>query len=264
MPENTPLSQSELFSLLREEFDEKRSKNPLFSLRAYAKQLGISPSTLSRILGGKRGISKRAARQIIEHMKVEKPLTAAKLTDTMIPESTSERAFTELDVDQIAVLAEWYHFAILSLAETQHFQSDSHWIAVRLGITNREAKDALDRLLRLKMLRKTAGGKLRPTNEQFTTTDRVRNLGVRNTHRQFLNLAGNVLDRLDDTSLFEGSDFSGMTMAVDPNRIEEANRRIRLFRRRLCTYLEGGEKTEVYRLAIQLFPLSRASKGHQS
>ncbi len=252
-----PLPQSRLFALLKEEFDEKQARNPLFSLRAYANQLGISAATLSRIFNGKRAVSKRAAVRLLHRLQIDKPLLAARLINEASENKSDPETFTELDTDQIALLSDWYYFAILSLMETREFKSNESWIAERLGLTKIQAEAAVERLLRLKLIEKTPKGKLQSSGRQFTTSDRVRNLGARRTNRQFLDLAIAVLDRLDDEGLFEASDFSGMTMAIDPRRIPEANRRIRAFRRRLCAYLEGGENKQVYRLAIQMFPLSR-------
>jgi transcriptional regulator with XRE-family HTH domain len=253
----THLPQSKLFTLLKEEFDEKQARNPRFSLRAYADQLGMSAASLSRILNGKRPISKRSAQRILDRLQKDKPLLAARLSIEATDNSLTEDSFTELDTDQIALLSEWYHFAIMSLAETRGFKSDLSWIASRLGITKMEAEAAVTRLERLNLLIRNPKGNLRVSGRQFATSDRVRNMGVRRTNRQFIDLARAVLDRLDDGDLFEQSDFSGMTMAIDPKRIVEANRRIRIFRRRLCAFLEGGDKKEVYRLAIQLFPLTK-------
>jgi transcriptional regulator with XRE-family HTH domain len=259
-PSIASLPQAQLFEVLKKEFDEKQARNPLFSLRAYAKQLDMSAATLSRILNAKRTISKRAASRILDRIQVDKPLIAARLIKEASAKQPDPISFSELDADRIALLSDWHYFAILSLAETAGFKSDSSWVAARLGIPKREAQKALSRLERLELLERTPKGALRPSGRQFTTTDRVRNLGVRRTNRQFLELATKILDRLDEESLFTHSDFSGMTMAIDPKRIVEANRRIRAFRRRLCAYLEGGEKTQVYRLAIQLFPLSHSKE----
>lgn len=256
-PPLSNLPQRKLYSLLKNEFDEKRARNPRFSLRAYAKLLGLSAATLSRIFNGRRSISKKAAAHLMRRLQVDKPLLAASLNTENSDQQPSEVSFTQLDADQIALLSDWYHFAVLSLAETRGFKSEIAWISERLGITKTEAEAAVRRLERLQLLDRTAQGKLRASGRQFTTTDRVRNLGVRRTNRQFLQLASDVLDKLDDTAWFVASDFSGMTMVADPRRIIEANRRIRIFRRRLCAYLEGGEKKEVYRLAIQLFPLTQ-------
>ena len=46
-------------------------------------------------------------------------------------------------------------------------------------------------------------------------------------------------------------------MAIDPENLGEAKNMIKSFRKRLSKKLESGNKKEVYKLAIQLFPLSR-------
>lgn len=52
-------------------------------------------------------------------------------------------------------------------------------------------------------------------------------------------------------------EFTFITMAVDKSKMIEAKAMIREFRDKLCAYLEEGEKTEVYELAIQLFPRTK-------
>lgn len=40
----------------------------------------------------------------------------------------------QLSMDQFAIIADWYHFAILNLINTPGFKSDISWIAKRLGL----------------------------------------------------------------------------------------------------------------------------------
>ena len=51
-------------------------------------------------------------------------------------------------------------------------------------------------------------------------------------------------------------DFSAMTIALDLEKLPEAKTIIREFRQKMGTLLRNGNKTEVYQLAIQLYPLS--------
>jgi hypothetical protein len=46
-------------------------------------------------------------------------------------------------------------------------------------------------------------------------------------------------------------------VTTSQEKMEEAKRRIRLFRKELAAFLEEGEGTEVYSLNIQLFPQTR-------
>ena len=51
--------------ILKSELAHRQSRNPRFSLRAFANQLKIDPSALSRILSGKQGLTPRAADRVI-------------------------------------------------------------------------------------------------------------------------------------------------------------------------------------------------------
>lgn len=56
---------------IRSEFQILQSKNPAFSMRAFAKKLHVSPSALCEIMGGKRNISKKMALRILDRMQLQ-------------------------------------------------------------------------------------------------------------------------------------------------------------------------------------------------
>jgi hypothetical protein len=47
-----------------------------------------------------------------------------------------------------------------------------------------------------------------------------------------------------------------MTMAIDPSKLPHARKRILEFMEALSDELELGDRTQVYQLGIQLFPLT--------
>ncbi len=66
-------------------------------------------------------------------------------------------------------------------------------------------------------------------------------------------------NKLEEVEL-ELRDFSSMTIAGNPEKLAEAKTIIREFRQKLASLLRDGEKTEVYQIAIQLYPLIKTSK----
>lgn len=50
--------------VVKTEFLKRRSANPFYSLRTFAKELGIAPSHLSYLIRGERGLSKDNALQV--------------------------------------------------------------------------------------------------------------------------------------------------------------------------------------------------------
>jgi uncharacterized protein (TIGR02147 family) len=256
-------AQGHLRMLLIKEFQNRKSKNPSYSLRAFARYLDLFPSALSELLNAKRPVSVRVGEKILQRLPVsademlnllsalKKGAWERKARRTPWDESL-DSAFTHMDMDSFRLVSDWYYFGILSLAETAGFRDDAAWVSARLGITVFEAKDGLQRLTRLGLLRPNQQGQLAPTGAQLATTTDIPNIALRRSLHQNLDLARLSLDR-DGVN---ARDFSSITMAIDPARISEAKKLIKKFRRNLCRLLESGEKKEVYNLNIELFPLT--------
>jgi uncharacterized protein (TIGR02147 family) len=252
-------AQLEIRKILQTEFTRIRTKNPQYSLRSFARTLGLVPSALSEILGSDRPITKKMGEKILSRLAVP-PDQYLKLMDSLGVRNAATSAvgaavsanYIQMNMDHYHIITDWYYYAVLSLVEIKGFKEDPKWIAKRLGISNREAEQALVRLERLEMLVRDERGKLKPSGVSFTTTDGVANLAVRKRHLSNLDLAKRSLEK-DDVSL---RDFSEITMAVDVKKLGEAKDLIKKFRRELCQFMETGSKKEVYKLCVQLFPLS--------
>ena len=55
-------------SILKDELLRRIRQNPRYSLRAFARDLRLSPSRLSEVLSGKQGLSRQAAKAITERL----------------------------------------------------------------------------------------------------------------------------------------------------------------------------------------------------
>ena len=252
-------AQRALQQLLLQSLTQSRLRHPSYSLRSLAQKIGCSPAAVSEILSNKRRVSKKIAARIIERLGIE-PAAKQTLLSLFSTEPREQRqartphtAYTALATDQFKAVAEWYHFAILSLAETRDFRSDPQWIGARLNVGAPLIAKALERIERLGLMKRNNDGELVVTGEQFSTTDEIASTAIRGTHSAILDLARYSLER-DQVST---RDFTTMIMAVDPARLVKAKKMIRQFREKLCEYLEQGDRSEVYQLGINLFPLSR-------
>lgn len=225
---------------------KKQEKNPSYSLRAFAKFLGVNPTTLSLFLNGKRNISSNTLQKIVEKLQIDEGTQ-----QSLCIEENNKNNYEELNFELLSTISDWFYFAILSLAETDGFKGDPRWIAKRLNISLEQAKTAFNRLIKYQLL-VVDGEKIRPSGKQLATTDQIMNMAVRRNHLQALDLARNSIENVD----VEKRNFSAMTIATTPEKLEEAADKIRKFRRKITKFLESGEKKEVYRLSIQLFPLS--------
>lgn len=259
-----------LQQVLSDTLTQARIRNPAYSLRSFARLLRISPAALSEILNGKRRVSKKLAVRLLDRVNPN-PVELNKILRSFeaTPQSAESTASTEkraqkapgtkpasyqqLSMDHFNVVADWYHFAILSLAETEDFVGEAAWISQRLGLRKRVTETALKRLERLGLLIRDPAGHLQATGAQFSSPDEIASRALRRSHAQHLDLALHSLEAHE----IKVRDFTGITMAIDPEKLPEAKNRIRAFRDELCSYLESGSKKEVYRMNIQLMPLSR-------
>ena len=169
--------------------------------------------------------------------------------------------YLQLSADQFRIIGEWYHLAILSLIRTKGFVSKPEWIAQRLGITEREATQAVERLKRLELIEISTRGVIRRTSASLRTSDDVAHLSIRRAHEQSLDLAKEALQKVP-VGL---RDFTSVTMPTSPKRLARAKELIRKFQDELSDILEDESdpnipRDEVYQFCVQLFPLTKVSE----
>ncbi|MEE3079544.1 MAG: TIGR02147 family protein [Bdellovibrionota bacterium] len=243
---------------LNSEFEKRKKKNSLFSLRAFARNLDVSPAQLSQVLSGKRKLTQAMANKIAHGLSLS-PFEKESFFELLNPDSAKQKKNRlhdknrrKLEDDEFKLICDWEHFAILSLSEIKNNQWDSRWIARRLNIPIKKAADARDRLLRLGLV-EVDGQSFRQSSAPLTTSNDISNESIRRSHYQNLVLAEEKLESVD----VEEREFTTVTMASSPKKIKKAKLLVREFKRKLMEYMEEGEKTEVYTLAIQLFPLTQ-------
>lgn len=238
--------------ILLNEFLNAQSRNPQFSMRAYSKKVGVTQSAISEILSGKRNITVKMAMKILSGLDVSPDVIDEIMKRIDKKDGNSDRAFKPMDIDSFHLVSDWHYFALLSLAETKNFKSDPVWIAKRLDISVSKATEALDRLVRLGLLESNELG-IVATGIQYQVDPGIATPALKKAQRQNLELATSKLD----STKFEERDFTAITLCFDPDRMDEAKALIKEFRKRFSDLMESGEKKEVYKLCLQLFPLTQ-------
>ncbi|MES2769946.1 MAG: TIGR02147 family protein [Bdellovibrionota bacterium] len=249
---------------LNSEFARRCEANPAYSLRSFALALCVDAGTLSRILNGKQALSYKMAQKIVDKLDLspdqqkeffsslfhyQQSRKLEKVHEKNVNEAEYKGA--DLSVEYYRVIADWYHIALMEMTYLKSFKPDSRYLAQQLGITQAEAKLALERLLKLGLLTKK-NGKVIKTNEKLSTTDRhLTTPALRKNQKQFLEKA---IYSLENDSL-EVRSNTNMTMAIDSSKIEIAKKMIREFQMTLCNFLESGKQDQVYNLSVALYPL---------
>jgi uncharacterized protein (TIGR02147 family) len=245
------MSQLDLIELINIEFEERRIKNKFYSLRALSRDLGIQPATLSHILKRKRAISKGNRAKIYNFLN----LTNEQIK--ILNESEkSEISFTELDLDILKALGNWYYDAILELVRTKGIKFKPKFIADRLGISEIEAEGAIERLKNLSFIKEN------PNKSWTITFDNNLMYGNDNTNFALQSLQRQLLEKAIEALMIVPKierEQASMTMAINKKDLPEAKKRIKEFHQDLCKYLQrkNRDADEVFQLITSFFPLSK-------
>ncbi len=247
----------QLREMLQDEYLKRKDHNSRYSLRAYARDLGISSGSLSEAMAGKRLISKTNLLKISDRLQW-KPATVNRLLNMsgFKSDPTSENhEFRSVNDDLIAAISEWHYLAILNLAKLG-CPCEASYIADRLSLPESVAQEALNALIRLGLAHNQNGSLRRTTRALISDIDvpsRVR----RDYFRQHLNLAEKTLD----ATPIDERDFSVVTIPADRKMLPQAKVLIEEFRRKIGRLLESGHPDRVYSVAIQMYPISDVKEG---
>lgn len=249
--------QTELFiQKIRLGLEEKIQKNPSYSLRAFAKQLGVSAATLSGILTGKRKLTAEMMGKIGFALNLA-PEEVWGLQRQLLghQDNTAHAKFTELSQEMFMIVSEWYHLPILELMKLSDFKPDANWISKRLNVNSNQIKIAIDRLQRVGIL-EIKGNVWLDKTDGFTThyNPQQTSEAKKRYQKQLLEKSLESLER-DDYSI---RDHSSTTMAINTKDILKAKKEIQSFRKKLCELMETSPRPdEVYQLQIGFFPITR-------
>jgi uncharacterized protein (TIGR02147 family) len=254
--------------ILKEEFDLRSKRNPSYSLRAFAQALDFPVSKLSEVLRGKRGLSTQSAEKLsgkLQLSPIEKEffiksvesLHGRSQTTRVLAKSELKRlahlqSHKEIELEKFKVITHWVHFAIMELTTLPSFRSDHLWISKRLKVETKLIDEAVERLLKLKLLAQDKKGRYFQTEVDLATTSDVPSKSIRAYHHQILELAKTSLEVHKVTE----RDFSSLSFTFDSERLDDAKKVLRKFRRKFVKdFSTNPENNRVYSLNMQLFPL---------
>lgn len=257
--------------LIHKKFAALRTKNPSYSLRAFARDLKMSPATVSQVLAGKRTVSFKTALSVASKIGLDP--AEIKNLETLFSSVDSGANKVEFDgqafndshsfyrqlltEDEQDIVSNWKCYATLSLAETLGFEGTDQYVAKCLGLERSEARQILTRLEKIGLMQRQSDGTFLHLKKNVTTSDGVSNTALRERHKENLQAARHAIENCE----IKHRDLSFVTVAVDPDRIPEAKRRIRAFLNELSDFLEGENPQEVYEFCTVLFPRTIGGKS---
>nr|BDT27909.1 TIGR02147 family protein [Bacteriovorax sp. HI3] len=227
----------------------RKQKNPAYSLRAFARDLGISRTAISDVVRGSRRLSVHNIEHIAKVLQLDSE-TVESLKDDLQQVLEPERII--LESEELDFVEDWHYLGILSLAKLSQTEYSADWVAKKLGLQVEVAQSALNFLSAKGYIENMAGKLVRKATPLTTTVD-IPSSSIVESHRQSLQKAIEALEEVDVTK----RDFTAVTYAIDPEQLPEVKEHILKFHRRLGKLLSTQSASEVYRLNIQFFPLTR-------
>lgn len=245
----------ELRQLLQSELSHRRNRNSLYSLRAFARDLGIGVGSISEVMSGKRELSKKNILKVLQNLNLTTEQKAELLkTDEKSVKPVQDEHQLLLE-DQFKLIADWYYLAILNLAKLKVNKANPEWISKRLGIEPYMAIEALERLQRLGLL-KIEKSKLVRTSQPLTTSRDLPSTAIRKHHAQNLLLAEKAIHNVP----IDLRELGSVTMPVNLKKLTKVKELLLKTRKKVADLLEDDNATEIYTLSFQLFPLTEVVK----
>ncbi|MGK5085412.1 TIGR02147 family protein [Bdellovibrionota bacterium FG-1] len=243
---------SNLRRYLKQEFNRRKKKNSRYSIRSFARDLKIDPTALSRILAGARAIGSKTAQRILLHLKLDPATRETLLHSLVAPEDHAvpvDADYVELTADQMDRMDEWIYSAILELARSKSVRKDLTGMADYFGIPIAQAEKYVNVLLDIGLLRRTENG-FRKLHDK-ATAPKINSAALKRIFSGYIDRAKAALENHPDDS----HDISGITLLISRDKLAEAPKRIKEFRRSLAHFIESDEGEDLYRINVQLFAL---------
>lgn len=258
------------------ELKSRRGQDPKFSMRSWARDIGYeNPSFLAQVLKRERKLKSELAMKIAQSLRLSGK--ALKYFEVMVIGSSAQdpngrSAYKQvirnlrpknkssvLSLEVFAYVSEWFHYALTEMPQLKDFSSSEDFIVQRLGkkVDRRIVREALDRLVRLGFLVRTAAGEFqRAPIGNYTMDPDTANQALRSLHRSWLELATQALDEQD----VKDRDFYGTTFSFKKQNIAKVKEIIRNCHQQILELEATTAGDEIYQFSTQLFQLTKPLK----
>lgn len=239
---------------LLQEFERRSLSNPHYSLRAFARDLEVHSGTLSGILNQRRAVGAKTLAHIMKKLPLSATDKKKILSALMAPSAEEFETPALLDEEVLNVIKDWEHYAILAYLQLGKAKKAPGDIAKALRIPQAKFLRALSNLEKVGLLKRD-GNQLKGLHKSIITSRGIPSPALREAHLQYIDKAKSALTEFS----VDERDITGTTLAVSHKNLPKAKALIQQFRMELSELLEQGEADEVFRLNIQLFPLTHKS-----
>lgn len=258
---------------LKDKLAELKENNSRFSFRLFARLAGLSsPGYLKMVMDGERNLSPTSINQFAKGLKLGKKEAMYFEALVLFKQAKSEAErdmylerlsalkpqpkLMGISKDQFEYFTHHYYVVIREMVALPDFKEDEEWIASHMStpIKAKEAREAIDTLLRLGLVHRDEDGKLVQADGSLTTEPEVASVEVFNFHRNMLNEAKAAMIHLSP----ESRDITSLTIPIPKDFLPEIKHKIQELRETIIHTINNGPPHyhEVYQINIQLFPVT--------
>lgn len=249
------------------EFNSRKSRRPAYSKRAFARDLGLSPSTLVDFLKGKPCISSRRILELSEKLRLNaksrdhwldlytiafsKKASEVKLAKARILERSSSLE-DKKSLEQFNVACEPIYWIYLELLTINPQMQSLSKAAIALGITEAKLKKINKELLNLGFLKKSPEGILTPSEAFRIFGDGRPSKTLRHFHKSLMKKAINSLETQSSEDRFQAS----VIFSIPKNKLKDLIYKLEKVNYEVLTeFSEGSDQDSVYGFSFHLFDL---------
>lgn len=257
---------------LEDFYHEKKLANPRFSFQLFAEQAGFqSKSFIKLVITGKKNLGDNSLEQLNRALKLSEKAFAY-FKDLVFFNQAKSRQIKNIYLEKLMAvhkgnpsrlimmheydfLSKWYQLTIRELITALDFKGDYEALGklVKPAISERKARQAVEVLVNLGLIRKKNEGGFELVDKALTTGDEVRSLAVQNLHLQNMTLASQAIDTVKSTE----RDISSLVLGLSDDSFLKVKQMIQKFRKNLLQIAQEEKCiNRVYHVQFNLFPTS--------
>lgn len=258
---------------LKDSHKELKTLKPSFSIRAWARQLGMkSHAPLHDVLNKRRMVPKKLIPKLCKSLQLEgrhKDYFEA-LVEFQRSKSYEEKEFYKQKLDKLSpskqreisdleaykYITDPHHIIISELTQLKHFQPTAGWVKQHLRFSKnlKEIEDIYNRLKKLEIIEEK-NNKVIKTTEHIYTKDEIKSEAIQQYHKICADLAKEQISKQD----LSEREFNSIAFNIKKESLPKIKEAMREFVNRLIDEHEAKahQGDETYQLNMHLFSLSK-------
>lgn len=233
-------------------FLERLEKNEQYSLRAFARDLSVDHSNLSKLLRKKKTITPDQIKYIAKQLKL-----STEQTDTFLEFRASKGKYFDpfANPEITDNIDHWSYLAILELCTLPEVNKNLAWFGTKLNLPKTELKTRIQKLVELELLVKDSSGSF--SKNQNESMFQSNYFSSDQTRRAINTSIAQLNQRAISTISFDELACTGMLITFDPTKIKSAKESLRNFSMDFDESHNVKKNSELFLLQTSLIPVGK-------